>query len=152
MNLSAPFLCEFFKAPMEAALPYVDILFGNETEAVCFSKVQGFETEDVAQIALKAAAMPKSGGAGDRMVIFTQGAESTIVAYQGKISQFSIIPIAKENIVDTNGAGDAFVGGFLSQHVLGKPLEKSVNAGHWAANYIIQQSGCTLIGKPSIPN
>ena len=28
--------------------------------------------------------------------------------------------IAKEQLVDTNGAGDAFVGGFLSQIVLGK--------------------------------
>lgn len=30
-NLSAPFLCQFFKEPMMAVLPYVDILFGNET-------------------------------------------------------------------------------------------------------------------------
>ena len=31
MNLSAPFLVQFFKEPMMAALPYVDIIFGNET-------------------------------------------------------------------------------------------------------------------------
>lgn len=31
MNLSAPFLCQFFKKPMMDAFPYVDILFGNET-------------------------------------------------------------------------------------------------------------------------
>jgi len=30
MNLSAPFLCSFFKEPMTKLLPYVDILFGNE--------------------------------------------------------------------------------------------------------------------------
>ena len=30
---------------------------------------------------------------------------------------------AVENIVDTNGAGDAFVGGFLSQLVQDKPIE-----------------------------
>jgi hypothetical protein len=29
MNLSAPFLSQFFKEPMMAAMPYVDILFGN---------------------------------------------------------------------------------------------------------------------------
>lgn len=28
--------------------------------------------------------------------------------------------ISKDQLVDTNGAGDAFVGGFLSQIVLGK--------------------------------
>ena len=31
MNLSAPFLCQFFKDPMIQVLPYVDILFGNES-------------------------------------------------------------------------------------------------------------------------
>ena len=31
MNLSAPFLCQFFKEPMMQAMPYMDLLFGNET-------------------------------------------------------------------------------------------------------------------------
>lgn len=31
MNLSAPFLSQFFKKPMMDAMPYVDVLFGNET-------------------------------------------------------------------------------------------------------------------------
>lgn len=30
MNLSAPFLSQFFKAPMMEAMPYIDILFGND--------------------------------------------------------------------------------------------------------------------------
>lgn len=30
MNLSAQFLCKFFKAPMMEVLPYVDVLFGND--------------------------------------------------------------------------------------------------------------------------
>lgn len=37
MNLSAPFLCEFFSEPMTKALPYVDILFGNETVIIVAS-------------------------------------------------------------------------------------------------------------------
>jgi hypothetical protein len=31
MNLSAPFLSQFFKEPMMKAFPYIDIIFGNET-------------------------------------------------------------------------------------------------------------------------
>lgn len=31
MNLSAPFLSQFFKDPLMNAFPYIDILFGNET-------------------------------------------------------------------------------------------------------------------------
>lgn len=31
MNLSAPFISQFFKEPLMKVMPYVDILFGNET-------------------------------------------------------------------------------------------------------------------------
>ncbi|KAM5555988.1 hypothetical protein ABKV19_023741 [Rosa sericea] len=43
MNLSAPFICEFFKDVQEKALPYMDYVFGNETEARTFAKVHGWE-------------------------------------------------------------------------------------------------------------
>lgn len=44
--------------------------------------------------------------------------------------------------------GDAFVGGFLSQLVLDKPIEDCVKAGCYAANVIIQRSGCTYPEEP----
>lgn len=44
--------------------------------------------------------------------------------------------------------GDAFVGGFLSQLVQEKPIEECVRAGTYAANVIIQRSGCTYPEKP----
>lgn len=42
-----------FKKTLMDAMPYVDFLFGNETEARAFAKSEGWETEDVAEIALK---------------------------------------------------------------------------------------------------
>lgn len=45
-------------------------------------------------------------------------------------------------------AGDAFVGGFLSQLVQGKPIDSCVKAGCYASNVIIQRSGCTYPEKP----
>jgi adenosine kinase len=57
---------------------------------------------------------------------------------------FSFYPHLRELLVDTNGAGDAFVGGFLSQLVLEKPIAECVRAGHFAARTIIQRSGCTF--------
>jgi adenosine kinase len=42
-----------FKKTLLDAMPYVDFLFGNETEARAFAKSEGWATEDVAEIALK---------------------------------------------------------------------------------------------------
>ncbi|KAL3701910.1 hypothetical protein R1sor_019932 [Riccia sorocarpa] len=43
MNLAAPFICEFFTKPLVEALFYCDYIFGNETEAATFARVQGWE-------------------------------------------------------------------------------------------------------------
>lgn len=44
LNLSAPFIPQFFKDPLASLLPYVDILFGNETEAQAFADSNDFKT------------------------------------------------------------------------------------------------------------
>lgn len=144
MNLSAPFICQFFADPMMEAFPYVDILFGNETEAVAFAKQQNFGTEDIKEIAKKAAKLEKTNNARERMVVFTQGTLPTVVAFEGQVKEYDVIVIPKQEIVDTNGAGDSFVGGFLNQFIQGKDIEKCVEVGHKAANYVIKQSGVTL--------
>eukprot|EP00246_Nothoceros_aenigmaticus_P001333 TRINITY_DN11850_c0_g1_i1.p1 TRINITY_DN11850_c0_g1~~TRINITY_DN11850_c0_g1_i1.p1 ORF type:complete len:344 (+),score=69.72 TRINITY_DN11850_c0_g1_i1:144-1175(+) len=148
MNLAAPFICEYFTKPLSDALPYVDYIFGNETEARTFSKVQGWETEDVAEIALKLAALPKASGTHKRIAVITQGADPTVVAEDGKVTTYPVILLPEEKLVDTNGAGDAFVGGFVSQLVLGKDVSEAVRAGSYAANVIIQHSSCTYPPKP----
>jgi sugar/nucleoside kinase (ribokinase family) len=43
MNLSAPFLSQFFKEQMDETAPYWDFIFGNETEAVAWAKSHGHE-------------------------------------------------------------------------------------------------------------
>lgn len=54
MNLSAPFLVQFFGDQMASVLPYCDYVFGNESEAAAFGEKQGWGA-DVATIALKLA-------------------------------------------------------------------------------------------------
>jgi adenosine kinase len=65
-----------------------------------------------------------------------------------QVQLFPAIPLPQEKLVDTNGAGDAFVGGFLSQLVVGKDLSESCRAGNFAAHTVIQRSGCTFPPKP----
>ena len=143
MNLSAPFLCDFFHDQMMSVMPYVDYLFANETECAAFAKKMGWDDVSAEECALRASNLPKASSARKRIVVFTQGADATIVASDGKVTTFAVEKLESSKIIDTNGAGDAFVGGFLSQLVQGKPIEGCVAAGHYAAREIIQRSGCT---------
>ena len=52
--------------------------------------------------------------------------------------EFPVEKIPKEEIVDSNGAGDAFVGGFLAGLIKGGDLEQCVYAGHYAAGVILR--------------
>uniref|UniRef100_A0A8C6WSG8 Adenosine kinase n=1 Tax=Neogobius melanostomus TaxID=47308 RepID=A0A8C6WSG8_9GOBI len=148
LNLSAPFISQFFKDNLMQVLPYVDVLFGNETEAAAFAKEMEFETKDLKEIAKKTQALPKVNKARPRTVVFTQGKDETIMALSEKMETYPVIEVDPKDIVDTNGAGDAFVGGFLSELVQEKPLDKCVKAAHYAANVIIQRAGCTFPEKP----
>jgi len=111
MNLSAPFLCEFFQKPMLAAFPYVDILFGNETEADAFAKANNLNATDRRQIALKISEMEKINNRRKRIVVITQGAETVLLAKDGTVTEYPVVKLPEEKVVDTNAAGDAFVGG-----------------------------------------
>uniref|UniRef100_A0A452RJK7 Adenosine kinase n=1 Tax=Ursus americanus TaxID=9643 RepID=A0A452RJK7_URSAM len=111
LNLSAPFISQFYKEPLMKVMPYIDILFGNETEAATFAREQGFETEDIKEIARKAQALPKVNPKRQRIVVFTQGREDTIMATESEVTAFAVLDQDQKEIVDTNGAGDAFVGG-----------------------------------------
>lgn len=145
INLSAPFLSEFFKDRLTQAFPYVDIVFGNEDEAEAFSKhVLGKESTDIPDIAKNIAKMPKLNSTRKRIVIITQGDKPVVFSDGEIVKEYPIRKLKHEEIVDTNGAGDAFVGGFLAQFVKGKDLDKCIDCGIWASNLIIQRHGCTF--------
>lgn len=159
-NLSAPFLMQVppFFASMKELFPYVDVLFGSETEAAELAKAMGWEIDasDVAGIAQKCALMPREDNR-KRTVVFTQGSLATLVcvAEDGKVlreTSHPVIKIAESEIVDTNAAGDAFVGGFLSGLAVENDLDECIKKGHYSANVIIQHSSCTFPAKPSYKN
>lgn len=79
-----------------------------------------------------------------RYVIITQGQDPTVVVKFDpktpddlKCDEYPVILLPKEKLVDTNGAGDSFVGGFLAEIALGKSTEKAVAAGQYCASEII---------------
>jgi len=143
INLSAPFISQFFKDQLHRILPYCDYIFGNETEAAAYAENNGLgENVSIEDIAKHISKMDKVNKARPRTVVFTQGAEQTVVATGDSVLTFPVTKV--DQLVDTNGAGDAFVAGFLSQLLLGSSLEACVAAGHWSAGVIIQHVGCTF--------
>jgi len=148
INLSAPFISQFYKDRLLVALPYVDIVFGNEDEARAFAKhALNSDTTDIKEIVKAIQKLPKINDK-KRTIIITQGADPVISSTDGEnIMEIAITKIPSEKIVDTNGAGDAFVGGFLSQFIKGESLEKCIDCGIWVSGIIIRRSGCTFPEK-----
>lgn len=150
-NLSAPFIVQVppLRAVLEKIWPACDYVFGNETEAQCYADAVGWETKDLEFIAIRMSLVPMAGNKPPRKIVITQGADPTIVAIRGIVTKYPVPPLAKELIVDTNGAGDAFVGGFLAALSKGKDIEGCCKAGHYAASVVIQHSSCQYPPKPS---
>lgn len=183
MNISAPFIPQFFKDPLDETAPYWDYLIGNETEARAYAEAHSLnvcsfdshyscpdsnhsQTTDVATIAKHLVNLEKKNTSRKRVVIITQGIDSTIVATQGEndVKEYPVHVISQKDVVDTTAAGyvflnlqsysnlrstnhhhsDAFAAGFLAGLVEGKPLEKSVDMGQWLASLCVRQTGANF--------
>lgn len=154
MNLSAPFLAQFFKEQMDATSPYWDYIFGNEAEALAYAESHSLNTTAISEIAQHLALLPKANVHRYRTVIITQGPDPTIVAIaqgDGKecvVKEFLTAKIPDNEIVDSNGAGDAFAGGYLGELILGGELEKCVKVGQWLAGLCLRSNGPTYLSPP----
>lgn len=150
LSLSAPFIPQFFKDQLDSVTPYTDYIFCNETEARAFSDSHGWDTHDIHEIAKRLSQLPKKNSSRPRVAIVTQGTLPTVIAV-GKasgevdVTAFPVREIPKSDIVDTNGAGDAFAGGFAAGIVQNKSIHESVDMGSWLASLSIQELG------PSFP-
>ena len=150
LNLSATFLIEFNGEQVHDALQYADYVFCNEDEAASFAKVNKIEYKSLKEVAIAIAKWKKVNDKRPRVAVVTQGKDPVFIATSFKVgeeptvTEVPVPAIDSSQIVDTNGAGDAFVGGFLSQLALDKDLETCVKCGNYCAGEIIKRSGCTF--------
>ena len=82
-------------------------------------------------------------------MIITQGAQPTIVAtgipgQEATVELVEVPPLDASIIIDTNGAGDAFVGGFFSELAKGSDLTTAVQKGNELGGRVIQRSGVSF--------
>jgi adenosine kinase len=144
-SLSAPFIPQFFKEPLDASAPYWDYVIGNETEALAYAESHGLETKDIKEIAKALAALPKKNEKRQRVAIITQGTEPTIVAINGQIKEYPVHAIDSKLINDTTGAGDAFAAGFTAGLVADVGLDQAIDQGQWLAKLSIQELGPSYV-------
>lgn len=114
MNLSAPFIPQFFKDQLDQTAPYWDYLIGNETEALAYAESHALGTTDIKAIAKSIAGLPKKNTNRPRTVIITQGTDPSIAAVtkengEVELVEFPVHAIESSQICDTNGAGLAIL-------------------------------------------
>ena len=142
LNLSAPFIPQFFKVQLEQVFLYCDFVIGNESEAAAWASAVGLPNEDdIPAIAKSIATLPKANTSRPRTVVITQGPKETVVVSATNPDKPTVYPVdtlTDEQIHDTNGAGDAFAGGFLGALVAGKSVDAAVLAGHTLGAMCVQ--------------
>jgi len=154
-NLAAPFCIKFFWEPLVEVLKYADVVFCNDAEALVAGETNKWGS-DLDVIAEKLAHLPLAEGKKSRTAVITAGPDNTVVYFNEKVYHFSPIKLTDDQIVDTNGAGDSFTGGFISQYLYHgmdkdlteETLKRCIDAAHYAASKAISVVGCKFEGKP----
>jgi adenosine kinase len=72
-------------------------------------------------------------------IIVTRGSKSVIVSNSMEKNPIEIkVPKVELSLIkDTNGAGDSFVGGFLSQIAIGHEVSQGVRAGMYCSKLVL---------------
>ncbi len=79
-------------------------------------------------------------------VVIKRGADGAAAATAASAERWSV-PAPACPVVDSTGAGDAFLGGFLSVYLRGRGMEASLRAGVESGSRAV---GC-LGGRPTAP-
>ena len=130
-----------FRAAVEAALPFVDVLFLNEVEA---ARATGRVITGAADMAgIEAAARQlQAGGAGQ--VVVHSPALGLWLASDGTLTVVRPDPVPPAQVVSPVGAGDAFAAGCLYGLHEGWGPERCLQLGHRAAAACLR--GATATG------
>jgi len=126
--MGTPIAFDFSDQPnhpvVEQAMPYVDYAFFSWGDAEVDEELMAF--------------MKKQHARGPKMVITTLGINGS-VCYDGQqFHRFGIIPC---QVVDTMGAGDSFIAGFLRGIMLGNDIPTSMKMGAENSSVTLQYQG-----------
>jgi len=90
-------------------------------------------------------AMEKIYDYGAKTVIVTRGMKGSKLLFEGKLYD---IPACEAKIVrDPTGAGDAFIGAFLAEHVKGKGPVWCACTGSASSSFVVEGVGPEVFGE-----
>ena len=145
LTLSAIFMIQYHKEKIIDIANKSDIIIGNYSEAQELAEEKGNNTRTIFENIFKKL-VPR-----DRLLVITCGENGVYCSkYDYKKNQLNFLlqyytkKIKNEEIVDLNGAGDSFLGGFISEYIKGSSLYECCKVGNDAANVILHNIGCTF--------
>ena len=151
-NLPAEFFLKNYIKDIYKICAFADIIFANQSEASLYCSLLGYEVlnpEDTEELAyLLSKNIPKQNNNKNRIVVVTFGPKpASVCEFNHKKQEivfkksFDVKKVDPDKIIDTDGAGDSFAGGFLSKFMKKKDLKECMKAGHYAASIMIQRRG-----------
>lgn len=159
-NLSGSYLFATHAREIVSLVRCANVVIGNESEFEAFGHAVGWGNIGIKALAMKLiedvntesslvtssnvrALRLKNLAEWGKVLIVTRGHEPVICAYK-QITIFETEVLKpKSEVIDTTGAGDAFVAGILMGIIQSLSLQECVMLGCYAASEIIQQVGCS---------
>ena len=145
LTLSAMFIVQFHSEKIIEIANKSDIIVGNIKEAEILSGLKNGEPRNIFENIFRKLE-PR-----DRLLVATGGDQGVYCAkYDYKRNQLDFIfqyfanKISNDEIVDLNGAGDSFLGGFLSEYLKGSSINECCRIGIEASSVILRNVGCTF--------
>jgi sugar/nucleoside kinase (ribokinase family) len=111
--ISAPWIAHRFRKRVLDAIAHSSIVFANEEEATALTGVEDAKA-NVSHLANLMSSPQNERDGQPPLVVVTAGADG---AFVGNCSGVSHVPAIPTNVVDSTGAGDAFVGAFLFSYL-----------------------------------
>lgn len=144
-NLNAPYIVKTYPKDITWLSKKADVLFGNRDEFEELANMNEFDSMDDLLVDLFKAYTKSTS----KIIVITDGS-NPVLFYSGNSSsgvESDIVKVPKvkpEDIIDTTGAGDSFVAGFLQGMLEGKEIRECIEFGCEISAKVIKVLGCNL--------
>ena len=150
-SISSEFVAHCFTEPLKFVIQKSDFVFSNLKEAQAWAQAVNLDAkENGIEIAIETCKKYKKASSKEKIFVITHDEKPvTVVHYSYEkdevllAKEFELpIQMTMDQIEDTNGAGDTFMGTFLAGKVLGKSFEECLKVSNYASSLVLKKVGC----------